>query len=79
MIEGFPIEPKAVYDDAALSVALGVSAESLARRSPSWRITAHPQRTPHFLSWPMDSGLAATRREGGERCAVASTPSRPFC
>ena len=56
MIEGFPIEPKAVYDDSALSVALGVSAESLARarRAGVLRYTRKGRRILYLGQWILD-------------------------
>ncbi len=56
MIEGFPIDPKAVYDDAALSVALGVSAESLlrARRAGKLRHTRKGKRVFYLGQWILD-------------------------
>lgn len=56
MIEGFPIDPRAVYDDAALSVALGVSAESLAhaRQSGYLRYARKGRRILYLGQWILD-------------------------
>ena len=56
MIEGFPIDPKAVYDDAALTAAIGVSAESLvrARKAGDLRHTRKGQRTLYLGQWILE-------------------------
>ncbi len=56
MIQGFPIEPKAVYDDAALSVALGVGAESLARarQAGELRHARKGRRILYLGQWILD-------------------------
>jgi len=56
MIEGFPIDPRAVYDDSALSVALGVSAESLAmsRRTGNLRHARKGRRILYLGQWILD-------------------------
>ena len=56
MIEGFPIDPKAVYDDSALSVAFGVSAESLARarHAGDLRHTRKGRRILYLGQWILD-------------------------
>ena len=56
MIEGFQIDPKAVYDDPALSVAIGVGAESLARarQSGDLRHTRKGRRILYLGQWIMD-------------------------
>lgn len=56
MIEGFPIDPKAVYDDSALSVALGVGIESLtrARKTGELRHTRKGRRVLYLGQWILD-------------------------
>jgi len=56
MIEGFPIEATAVYDDSALSIALGVSAESLtrARKAGDLRFTRQGRRILYLGKWILD-------------------------
>lgn len=56
MIEGFPIDPKAVYDDSALSVGLGVSGESLgrARQSGDLRHVRQGRRILYLGQWILD-------------------------
>ncbi len=56
MIDGFPIDPKAVYDDSALSVALGVSPESLARarQTGELRHTRKGRRILYLGQWILE-------------------------
>ena len=56
MIEGFPIDPKAVYDDSALSIALGIGAESLgrARKAGDLRHTRKGRRILYLGQWILD-------------------------
>ncbi len=56
MIEGFPINPRAIYDDSALSVALGVSAGSLsrARQAGDLRHTRKGRRNLYLGQWILD-------------------------
>ena len=56
MIDGFPIDPLAVYDDSALSVALGVSAESLARarQTGDLRHTRKGRRILYLGQWILE-------------------------
>ena len=56
MIESFPIDPKAVYDDSALSLALGVGAESLARarKTGELRHTRQGRRILYLGQWILE-------------------------
>ena len=56
MIDGFPIDPKAIYDDSALCVGFGVSAESLARarQAGDLRHTRKGRRVLHLGQWVLD-------------------------
>ena len=56
MIEGFPIESCAVYDDAALQLSLGVSADALAgaRKAGTLKFTRKGRRILYLGQWILD-------------------------
>ena len=56
MIEGFPIDPNAVYDGSALSVGLGISAKSLAnaRLAGDLRHAREGRRILYVGQWVLD-------------------------
>lgn len=56
MIDGYSIDRQAVYDDAALSVALGLSVECLARarRSGELRHARKGQRILYLGQWVIE-------------------------
>ena len=56
MIEGFPIDRSAVFDDAALQASLGVSADALtkARKAGQLNFTRKGQRILYLGSWILE-------------------------
>lgn len=56
MTQGFSIDAGAVYDDAALQIALGMGAESLAsaRKSGGLRFTRKGRRIFYLGRWILD-------------------------
>jgi hypothetical protein len=56
MIKGISIDSKAVYDDSALSIALGVSTELLlrARQAGDLRHTRKGRRNLYLGQWILD-------------------------
>lgn len=53
MIEGFPIDAAAVYDDAALQTSLGIGGETLhaARKAGQLRFTRKGRRILYLGQW----------------------------
>jgi len=68
MIEGFPIDPKAVYDDSALSLGLGVSGESLARarKEGELRHAREGRRILYLGQWILEWLEADACQDGGD-------------
>ena len=56
MIDGFLINPKAVYDDSSLEVAIGIGSATLARarKSGDLRYTRKGSRILYLGQWIMD-------------------------
>lgn len=67
MVESLEIRPTAVYDDGAITLTLGISAECLAiaRRSGSLRFTRKGRRVLYLGQWLIDWLESTPVAEGG--------------